>query len=208
MRHSGNAHVQGQHIPPEKVLSIEPPPGDEELKHLVEPAYLYTGKTEFVLEGSTMTVNKYTHNSKGEIEITTTKGVEYPPNGIIYVTGGCTEAYTPYGPKPRYYGNEAGAASDTTCGNVYVHGEYTKSLTIAAENDIVINGNLTTPVNGEGTPTTNALLGLIANNFVRIYHPVVETYEGTGPELETTGVQLKVPPATKKPSGRNRSKAV
>jgi Tfp pilus assembly protein PilE len=182
---------KGTYVPPEKVLSIEPPPGDEELKHLVEPAYLYTGKTEFVLEGSTMTVNKYTLNSKGEIEITTTKGVEYPPNGIIYVTGGCTEAYTPYGPKPRYYGNEAGAASDTTCGNVYVHGEYTKSLTIAAENDIVINGNLTTPVNGEGTPTTNALLGLIANNFVRIYHPVVETYEGTGPELETTGVQLE-----------------
>jgi hypothetical protein len=117
--------------------------------------------------------------------------VEYPPNGIIYVTGGCTEAYTPYGPKPRYYGNTAGAVSDTTCGNVYVHGEYTKSLTIAAENDVVINGNLTTPVNGEGTPTTNALLGLIANNFVRIYHPVVETYEGKGPELETTGVQLK-----------------
>ena len=47
------------------------------------------------------------------------------------------------------------------------------SLTIASENDIVINGNITTPVNSEGTPTTNALLGLIANNFVRIYHPVV-----------------------------------
>ena len=77
------------------------------------------------------------------------------------------------------------AESDTTCGNVYVHGEYTKSLTIAAENDVIINGNITTPVNGE-TPTTNALLGLIANNFVRIYHhPVVETYEGKAPELET-----------------------
>ncbi len=35
------------------------------------------------------------------------------------------------------------------------------------------------------------MLGLIANNFVRIYHPVVEAYEGTGPELETTGVQLE-----------------
>jgi Tfp pilus assembly protein PilE len=169
---------KGTYVPPEHVLSIEPPPGDEELKHIVEPAYLYAGKTEFVLEGNTMTVNKYALNIKGEVEITTTHGVEYPPNGIIYVTGGCTEAFTPYGPKPRYYGNTAGAVSDTTCGNVYVHGEYTKSLTIAAENDVVINGNLTTPVNGEGTPTTNALLGLIANNFVRVYHPVVETYEG------------------------------
>jgi hypothetical protein len=76
-----------------------------------------------------------------------------------------------------------------------VHGKYTKSLTIAAENDVVINGNLLTPTEPEnsptGVPTTNALLGLIANNFVRVYHPVVETYEGKGTELETTGVQLE-----------------
>ena len=58
-----------------------------------------------------------------------------------------------------------------------MHGKYTKSLTIAAENDLVINGNILTLTEPEdsptGTPTTNALLGLIANNFVRIYHPVV-----------------------------------
>ena len=93
---------KGTYVPPEKVLSIEPPPGDEESKHLVEPAYLYAGKTEFVLGGSTMTVNKYALNSKGEVEITTTPNVEYPPNGIIYVTGGCSQAFSPYGPKPRY----------------------------------------------------------------------------------------------------------
>ena len=182
---------KGKHILPKEALSIEPPPGDEELKHLVEPAYLYAGKTEFVLEGNTMTVNKYALNSKGEVEITPTKGVEYPPNGIIYVTGGCPEAYTPYGPKPKYYPNEVAAGSDTTCGNVYVHGEYKKSLTIAAENDVVINGNLTTPVNSEGTPTTNDLLGLIANNFVRVYHPVVEAYEGKAPEFSTIRSELE-----------------
>jgi Tfp pilus assembly protein PilX len=182
---------KGKHILPKEALSIEPPPGDEELKHLVEPAYLYEGKTEFVLEGSTMTVNKYSLNSLTKaVEIKETKGVAYPPNGIIYVSGGCSEPYTPYGPKPKYYGNEVGVESDTTCGNVYVHGEYTKSLTIAAENDVVINGNLTTPVSGE-TPTTNALMGLIANNFVRVYHPVVETYEGKAPELSTVRNELE-----------------
>jgi hypothetical protein len=83
-----------------------------------------------------------------------------------------------------------GAESDTTCGNVYVHGEYTKSLTIASENDVIINGNITTPLSGE-TPNTNALLGLIANNFVRIYHPVEETYEGKAPELGTVRSELE-----------------
>jgi hypothetical protein len=173
---------KGNHIPVEKVLSIEPPPGDEELKHIVEPAYLYKEKTEIVLEGSTMTVIE--HKGAGatgnpETEEKTKTGVAFPPNGVIYIAGGCSVPYSPFGPNPNYTGTE----SDTACGNVYVHGEYTSSLTIASENDIIINGNITTPNSG-GVPTSNALLGLIANNFVRIYHPVVETYEGHGPELE------------------------
>jgi Tfp pilus assembly protein PilX len=182
-------NFKGKHILPKEVLSIEPPPGDEELEHIVEPAYLYEEKTEIILEGSTMTVIK--HKGAGAGIEKEEKAVAYPTNGVIYVAGSCGQKYSPFGPVPRYAGNEVGAETDTTCGNVYVHGEYTKSLTIAAENDVVINGNITTPVNGEGTPTTNALLGLIANNFVRIYHPVVETYEGKGPELGTVRSELE-----------------
>jgi Tfp pilus assembly protein PilX len=151
---------KGKHILPKEVVSIEPPPGDEELKHIVEPAYEYEGKTEIILEGGTMTVKNHGN---------TAVGVAYPPNGVIYVKQeNCPEAYSPYGPKPKY-------TEDTKCGNVYVRGEYTSSLTIASENDVIINGNVTTPTTG-GVPNSNALLGLIANNFVRIYHPVVETY--------------------------------
>jgi hypothetical protein len=120
----------------------------------------------------------------GTPEEVVTPAVAYPPNGVIYVAGGCSESYSPFGPKPRYTSSEPGAGTDSTCGNVYVHGEYTKSLTIVAENDIVINNNITTPRNGSGTPTSNALLGLIANNFVRIYHPVLKTYVGHAPELD------------------------
>jgi Tfp pilus assembly protein PilX len=166
---------KGDHIPPKEVLPIEPPPGDEELQHIVEPAYLYKEKTEIALEGSTMTVKTHvgTHTveeeEEGKKEETQT-GVAFPPNGVIYVAGGCSETYSPFGPKPAY-------SADTACGNVYVHGEYTSSLTIASENDIVINGNITTPHNGEGKPTSNALLGLIANNFVRIYHPLTGSRE-------------------------------
>jgi Tfp pilus assembly protein PilX len=171
---------KGKHIPVNEVVSIEPPPGDEELKHLVEAPYLFKGKTELILEGGTMTVKTHV----GTAEEVVTPAVAYPPNGIIYVEGGCSEAYSPFGPKPRYTASEPGSV-DSTCGNVYVHGEYTNSLTIVAENDVVINGNITTPRNGSGTPTTNDLLGLIANNFVRIYHPVAKLYAGHAPELES-----------------------
>jgi Tfp pilus assembly protein PilX len=177
---------KGDHILPKEVPSIEPPPGDEELKHVVEPAYLFSEKTEIVLEGSAMTIIE--HKGAGAPTEVTKPAVAFPPNGVIYVTGSCPEAYSPFGPKPRYTSSEPNGGTDTTCGNVYVHGKYSSSLTIVAENDIVINGNITTPTSPEnsptGVPTSNALLGLIANNFVRIYHPVTKTYEGHGPELE------------------------
>jgi hypothetical protein len=40
----------------------------------------------------------------------------------------------------------------------------TKDVTIAADNDIIVDGNLT---HGSGFE-----VGLIANNFVRVYHPI------------------------------------
>jgi Tfp pilus assembly protein PilX len=161
---------KGKHVPPKEVVSIEPPPGDEELKHIVEPAYEFTGRTEIVLEGGTMTIKSHVLNKEtGVEEEKVSVGVAYPPNGVIYIKQeSCPEAYSPYGPKPGY-------TEDTKCGNVYVHGEYFNSLTIASENDVIVNGNITTPTTG-GVPNTNALLGLIANNFVRIYHPVKPTY--------------------------------
>ena len=54
------------------------------------------------------------------------------------------------------------------CGTITVDGTYNQSLTIASDNDIVIDGNI--------THTGNALLGLIAQNYVRVYHPC----SGTG----------------------------
>ncbi len=162
----------GTHILPAEVKSLEPPPGDEELLHIVEPSYEFTGKTEIELNGNSMNVTKFeTVNKEGKEEVVakTTTGVPFPPNGVIYVAGGCSEPYSPYGPKPLY-------TKDTGCGNVYVRGEYSSSLTIAAQNDVVIDGNIySSPHSGE-VPSGNAMLGLIANNFVRIYHPVAKVY--------------------------------
>ena len=43
----------GTHVPPSEVPSIKPPPGDEELEHIVEAAYHFTDKTKITLEGET-----------------------------------------------------------------------------------------------------------------------------------------------------------
>jgi Tfp pilus assembly protein PilX len=56
---------------------------------------------------------------------------------------------------------------------------YTKSLTIGAANDIIIAGSLPTTTTSSGCgggesscPTGTAMLGLIANDMIRIYHPL------------------------------------
>ena len=84
----------------------------------------------------------------------------WPAKGVIYVgndplQGGCTAGYDR---SNDYSSQEPG------CGDVWISGNYGDDLTVAADNDVVINGHLDR--NNEGL-----LLGLIANNFVRVYHP-------------------------------------
>jgi Tfp pilus assembly protein PilX len=181
---AASPEFKGTHILPSKVLPITPPPGDEELEHIVEPSYEYEGETEISLEGTTMTITKHKGAGVGIEEVVS--GVTYPPEGVIYIKGSCPEPYSPFGPTPV-------ASKELTCGNVYVHGKYENSLTIASQNDIIINGNITTPVNSEGTPSTNAMLGLVANNFVRVTHPVEKTYtKGTKCKEETYEGKYKI----------------
>jgi len=178
---------EGTEVPPHEDLQITPPPGDEELAHVVETSptnYAYEGQTEIVLKGSTMTVveHKGSHPTAAEegppmdVKKEETKtGVELPPNGVIYVSGATTgcETYSPFGPTPAY-------TKGSACGNVYVQGEYSKALTIAAQNDVIVNENVyPSSVAGHlgNEPTGNAMLGLIANNFVRVYHPLTGTRE-------------------------------
>ncbi len=157
---SNSAIYKGTLIPPAEAKSFEPPPTNAALKSIAGTKY--EGKTEILLTGETMTVTE--HKGAGAPTEKTTVGVPFPANGVIYVTNkACAKTYTPY--NPSY-------TTDSECGNIYVSGKYTGSLTIGAENDIVINGNLEPPVEAKGEPTTNAVLGLVANNFVRVYHPL------------------------------------
>ena len=124
------------------------PQSNSSLKSLTAAQYLFTGTTTIVMSGSTMTVTN-------AARALTNAPMTLPTNGVIYVQNGvCGTAYD----LTQDYNNPAG------CADLHIQGSYAQSLTIAAENDIVVRGNL--------THSGNALLGLIPNNFARIYHPV------------------------------------
>jgi Tfp pilus assembly protein PilX len=140
--------------------SLLPPSTNAQLLNVTQSAFHFTGVTKIVLNAGQMQVNGGAF-------------VNDPTNGVVYVStssAGCPVTYTPF--TATYTGN-------TGCGNVYVSGNYNTPLTIASDNDIIINGNIYptgTPLTTPATvPTGTALLGLVANDFVRIYHPVVGT---------------------------------
>jgi len=133
---------------------LEPPTSNSSLKTTVAPAYFFTGATRIVLNATTdkMTV---TNRDFG------TRILDFPSNGVVFVadgTQGCGSQYDPLNP----------STYDTTatrgCGNAFVKGSYGKDLTIAAESDVVIEGGI--------TKANDRVLGLIANQFVRVQHPV------------------------------------
>ncbi|MFY9488598.1 MAG: hypothetical protein WAP35_07895 [Solirubrobacterales bacterium] len=79
-----------------------------------------------------------------------------PANGVIYIKNGvgCTN----YNINQNYWYPAA-------CGTVEVEGTYTVPLTIAAEADIVITEDIVA-----AATAPNAVLGLIANQYVRVRH--------------------------------------
>jgi hypothetical protein len=132
---------------------------------------VFTGPTTIVLNGSanTMTITNATYAGPNP--------VPWPSNGVVYVANSSCSAT--YSPTNVTYGNDAG------CGDATVSGTYSSSLTIGADNDIMINGSITqtglsTPA---AAPSGSALLGLIANDFVRVTHPCSTSSGNT-----TTGV--------------------
>jgi len=127
---------------------INPPPSNSALESIA--GLKFTGQVRMCLSGTNVTV------SYGK---TCTESPAYsgpiPSNGVIYVKSlSCPPEYSPYTAVYR---------ATSECGTAFIHGEYSGQLTVATENDIVVDGNLIH--SGEG------VLGLVANNFVRVYHP-------------------------------------
>jgi hypothetical protein len=87
----------------------------------------------------------------------------------------------------EYSDNTNGSDNSTTygeeaeCGSVYVKGNYSKALTIGAEDDLTINGSITeTGVSTGSPPSGTTTLGLMATRFVRVYHPCTSSNNEEG----------------------------
>jgi Tfp pilus assembly protein PilX len=129
---------------------LTPPSTNTSLKTFAGPTYTYTGQTRITLSGTQMSING------GSL-------VSIPSSGVVYVQNGAGCGPSSYSPFTVTYPSSSG------CGNAVVHtsGSYSGQLTIAAENDIIIDDDIVR--SGAG------LLGLVANNFIRVKHPVCES---------------------------------
>jgi hypothetical protein len=168
---SGKPNMKGTLVNPVNTLTM--PASNASLESVALPQYRYTGKTTIRLTGTTMDVT-----TAG----VTTNSVPLPPNGVIYIgNGACTGTVTPLFAN---YGESVG------CANLYLSGTYARSLTIASANDIIIappaNSN-----NGDVRMTSgsDAVLGLIANNFVRVQHRVEDQHSATNCKNSTPVMQ-------------------
>lgn len=148
---------------------------------------LFTGPTSITLNSSgTMTVvSPFTKWPATPNNCQPGSNIPLPSNGVIYVqnvpstttdpnyTAGCitatqingsTTVSHPLGYPQRYDITTYGCRN----GDVFLQGTLKGRLTIAAENNIDVIGNVTY----QGGTGGSDLLGLIANNYIEVYHPV------------------------------------
>ena len=176
---------------PKFAAALTMPPNDVAVKAQTDPTLagtgcLYTGPTAITLNSSgTMNVTSpFTRSSN----CTTGNNVALPPNGVIYVqnvpsattdanyTAGCL-THTQIVPSgtgavvqhPLGY-PQLGDITTYGCrnGDVFLQGTLKGRLTIAADSNIELIGNITYA----GGVGGNDILGLVANNYIEIYHPV------------------------------------
>jgi hypothetical protein len=136
---------------------LTPPATNTSLKAFAGPSYTFTGQTRIVLSGNSMTITTNTGQTVGPMAV--------PSDGVVYVQNGvgCSNSYSPF---------TVTYPATSGCGNAIVDtgsGSYSGQLTIAAENDVIIDGDI------RRTSSSADILGLIANNFIRVKHPVCES---------------------------------
>lgn len=171
---------------------LEMPPSNSALKDVATfDGCVYTGPTSIIMQsnGTLRIDSPYTRSANPGCGTFSGSGndapqtVALPGNGVIYVqaipastsdpnyTSGCPFGDNglgypvSYSSGGRFYADDD--ETDYSCrdGDAFVEGTLDGRLTVATENDVVITWHLL-------YQGTDDMLGLIANDFVQIYHPV------------------------------------
>lgn len=140
-------------VKPETGL-LKLPPTNTQLVRDTDDVNHFLGATKIVVNGTSMTVTgKRKSDGLDLVNVT----VPLPADGVVYVSnsGAC----------PLYSAIDT-YSSPATCGNLQLEGTYGANITFGAENDIIVTDDLKRATGSE------FLLGLISNNFIRVYHPV------------------------------------
>jgi type II secretory pathway pseudopilin PulG len=153
---SGTPNTPGTVIAPAKTLDLP----KNNLQLASQATYTFSGRTCLQFNDAQLTV--YTSPSWGNGVITctgTSQTVTLGPNTVIWIAnnGSCTDTYDHI----QNYDNSS------SCGDVAVSGKYSTNVTIGAQDDIIVTDDLTHPNNED------AMMGLVANQMVRAYHPVL-----------------------------------
>lgn len=143
------------------------PPSNGALKDDALPAYRFIGNTHIKLNTTTMTVWGRRENGQPLQGAT----IPMPVDGVVYVgndPGKPCNGHNVVNPNvPR--GTPAATAQATTidsangCGDLTLNGTYARNLTLTAQNDIVVDEDV--------KRSGDVMLGLIATQWVRVYHP-------------------------------------
>lgn len=132
------------------------PPTNQSLDQEATAAYTFQGNTTIVVGTSTITVTGVRASDGVSV---TNLSLPYPSTGVIYVKNSPSVACVGHSSADPYLARPG-------CGIAMVSGTYGKSLTVGAADDILIVDHIR-----NGKPT-EALMGLVAQNFIRVEHRV------------------------------------
>jgi hypothetical protein len=157
---------------------VDLPPSNVSLKDDALPAYRFKGRTTIRLNGMSMRVTGKRDNGAP----LNNTSMPVPKDGVIYVSNDTVGTCPGYDVTNPY-------ADQPACGDVWLRGTYDRSITISAQNDIIIDEDV--GAGGSGKP----LLGLISDKWIRVYHPVDSSCEnngGPGPDLRIDAAILSL----------------
>ena len=151
------------------------------------PGCLYTGATRITFKNGQMEVHSPNTTAPGTpadcLDVANRATPQSKPIPLVIhvapAAGTCTGVgYPRSGLGER---TDLGTTTDyAPCrGTVFVDGQVDGQVTVSAQDDIVITGNLTIADGGSGTD----VIGLVAGNNVWVYHPVKKDFSGDAVNL-------------------------